>query len=250
MNRKRVLWPLLLAAAFSLGVLVAQVQAANIFLPLVAKASTGQETPTPSGTVRVVNLHHYVRGATHHFLGEVVNETGYTVGIGDVKIDLFDADGVLVGTVRVACLAGVIPPGQRVPFETYESSLWPFVLLTSTVPWWEVDYLTIEQKALTKGDDRWVVTALVRNQLPYRVDWVVFGAVLYGSSGEVIGYDQPRQEHVDLGPGEMMQTTHSFWDWDWDTSVEPVGCAAFAVPCGRSGLAVMEQGQQQEAEER
>jgi len=237
-----------LVATFSLGVLVARVEAASIFLPLVAKASTGQETPTPSGTVRVVNLHHYVWGATHYFLGEVVNETGHTVGIEDVKIDLFDADGVLVGTVRVGCLADVIPPGQRVPFETAESSLWPFVSLTSTVPWWEVDYLTIERKALAKADDHWVVTALVRNQLPYTVDRVVFGAVLYGSSGHVIGYDYPWEEYVELGPGETMQTTHTFYDWEWDASIEPVGCAAFAVPYGRGGLSLMERGHDQDGE--
>jgi len=38
MNRKRLFWPLLSAAAFALGVLAAHVQAANIFSPLVARA--------------------------------------------------------------------------------------------------------------------------------------------------------------------------------------------------------------------
>ena len=269
MKRKRTASALLLVAAFALGVLTARAQAGDLFLPLVARAETEQETPTatptptstptptatatatptptvaPSATVRVVNLHHYVSGATHYFLGEVVNETAYTIGIGDVTINLFDLDGVLVGTVRVGCLHDVIPPGERVPFGTYESSLWPFVSLTSTVPWWQLDYLTIERKELTKTGDHWAVTALVRNQLPFRVDRVLFGAVLYGSSGHVIGYDSPWTESVDLGPGEVLQTTHTFYSWDWDTSLEPVGCAVFAVPSGRGFYLLTEQEHEQ-----
>ena len=69
MNRKRMLWPLLLVAAFALGVLTAQVHAGDVFFPLVAKASTGM--------VRVENVHEHTSDREGY--GELVNDTGCTV---------------------------------------------------------------------------------------------------------------------------------------------------------------------------
>ena len=91
------------------------------------------------------------------------------------------------------------------------------------------------------------MVATVRNQLPVRVQTLAVGMVLYAPTGQVIGYDDPWEHLGPLAPGDTLVVTHTFDSWDWDTSVEPVGCAAFAVPCGGDRYLLLEQGQQQEA---
>lgn len=279
MNRKRVLWPLLLVAAFGLGVIVAQVQADSIFLPLVASASTGEETstptttatpttplptatpitpvptstvtpmptaiPPPSGTVRVENVHYNASG--YEFLGELVNETACTVRASRVTLYLFDGMHQPVGTETGRSMAPILLSGQRTPFEVYWYDPFPawdsYVIVAD---WDPIDRLTIESAVLTKGRyDLWQVTATVRNQLPVRVQSLTVGMVLYGPEGQVIGYDKSWESLGPLAPEDTLVVTYGFYDWEWDPSIEPVGCAVFAVPSGGSLYSLMEQEHEQ-----
>jgi len=236
MNRKRVLWPLLLAAAFGLGVLVAQVQAASIFLPLVAKASTGQETPTPSGTVRVVSVHYYAQTYGGRFYGELVNETPNTVCLAGVTLYLLDADGLPVNSYEASPMASILAPGERTPFLV--ASLFGFPDWASYVvyvAWDPIGSLAVESVLLTETEHgNWQVTATVRNQLPVRVKSLAVGMVLYRPTGEIVGYDDYGGSLGPLAPGDTLEVTYTFNRWNWDISIEPVGCAAFAVPSGGS----------------
>lgn len=250
MNRKRMLWPLLLAAAFGLGVLAARVQAGAIFLPLVARAWDGEPmaTPVPPGTVRVVSVHYYVHiyGSTL-FWGELVNETPYTVCLAGVTLSLLDADGLPVRSYEGSPMASILAPGERTPFlvDPY-SGIQAWSSYVVYVGWDPIESLSIESAVLTEtehGD--WQVTASVRNQLPVRVKSLAVGMVLYAPSGEVVGYDDPRELLGPLAPGGTLTVTHTFDSWDWDVSIEPVGCAALAVPSGSSLDLLKEQGHEQ-----
>jgi len=247
MNRKRVLWPLLLAAAFALGVLAAQVQAASIFLPLVAKASTGQETPTPTpqDMVRVQNVHYYA--SKQRFYGELVNETTCTVSAARVTLYLLDEDGLPVTNKTGYPMASILSPGERTPFQVYWYDTLPaWDSYVVVVHWDPTHLLTVESAVFTKGDyGGWKVTARVRNQLPVRVQTLAVGTVLYGPSGQLVGYNDPSGHLGPLDPGDTLTLTHLFDHWNWDTSIEPVGCAAFAVPSGGFALSVMEEGYEQ-----
>lgn len=254
MNRKRVLWPLLLAAAFGLGVLAAQVQAGAIFLPLVARASPGQETPTPppSGTVIVESVHYYRYLLTYHFYGELVNDTDCTVSVGRVTLYLLDADGLPI-TNKTACpMAPILSPGERTPFQIYwygpvydPRPAWDSYVVQ--VDWDPIDRLTLESAVLTPGKyPSWLVIAELRNQLPVSVQASV-GAVLYGPSGEIIGYHDPLELQEPLLPGATVTVMRTFTLFEWDASIEPEACAAFAIPSGGSCLPLMDQAQEQEA---
>jgi len=153
MNRKRVLWPLLLAAAFSLGVLVAQVQAGAIFLPLVARASTGQETPTPTGTVRVVSVHY--DALKQGFYGELVNETACTVHVPRVYLYLLDADGLPVADNLATLKVRFISPGERMPFHLDWGNLppaWDSNVIAIALTWSPIERLTVERPQLVEGE--------------------------------------------------------------------------------------------------
>jgi len=227
MNRKRVLWPLLLTAAFALGVLAAQVQAANIFLPLVARASTG---PTSSGTVRVENVH--CHWGDKEWYGELVNETDCTVSAPRVAMSLLDEGGLLVGNATGYSMAPLLAPGERTPFVVRwynHPGDWESYVIS---PEWDpVDRLSVESALRSSGKSGWwIMTATVCNQLPVRVNSVAVGMVVYGPSGEVIGYDGPREVLGPLDPGDTLVVTHNFYWYDWEGEDEPVSCAAFAVP--------------------
>jgi len=222
---RRVLKALaLLALGFILGLAATQAQAGTVFLPFIANA--GAEVD--GATVEVTNLHHYVSDGWHRFLGEVVNETPYTVSIGWVTIYLLDANGLPVASESGYPLTSVIPPGERVPFRESVESLPPFHSIVGSVPWCPADHLAIESKELTEQGSSWVVTVRIRNQLSVRVDSVRVGAVLYGPSGQAIGY---RRTYDGLGPLEPGQTlTASLGIYDWDTSITPTSCGVIAFP--------------------
>lgn len=243
MNRNKVLWPLLLAAAFTLGVLAAQVQAGAIFLPLVANAWDGEPvaTPPPTGTVRVKNVHYYA--SRYEMWGELVNNTPCTVTAWGVRLYLLDVDRLPVADARGYSLAPILLPGERTPFRAYWYAPLPaWDSYVAVVHWDPVDRLTIDSAVFTKDEyGACRVTATVRNQLPVRVGALSVGLVLYGPSGQVVGYDDPWERLGPLSPGDTLEVAHTFRYYDWDTSVEPVACAAFAVPCGGSLYSLMEQ---------
>ncbi len=111
MNRKRVFWPLLLVGAFSLGVLAARVQAGTIFLPLVARASTAEDT------VRAENVHY--QASQDVFYGELVNNTACTVSAARVTISLRNAEGRYVAGKTGYTLVPILRLGERTPFRVY-----------------------------------------------------------------------------------------------------------------------------------
>lgn len=222
MNRKRVLWPLLLVGAFALGVLVAQVQAGTIFLPLVARASTG--------TVSVENVHWQWRDRKYY--GELVNETSSTVSASRVAMYLLDGEGLPVASAMGYSMAPLLSPGERTPFVVRWYDPLPEWESYVIYPEWDpVDRLTVESALRSSGKSGWwIMTATVHNQLPVRVESVAVGMVVYGSSGEVIGYDGPREVLGPLDPGDTLEVSHNFYWYDWEDEDEPVSCAAFAVP--------------------
>ena len=243
MNRKRVLWPLLLVATFSLGVIVAQVQADSIFLPLVASASTGEETPTPSGTVRVENVHISSSMFMSYLRGELVNESGHAIHAAGVLAYLMDADGLPVANAIGRSMAPILLPGERTPFEVRQSGHWPAWDSYVVYPQWApIDRLAIESVVLTETEfGNWHVAATVHNQLPVWVETAEVGMVLYGPAGEVVGYAHGHTSLGPFAPGETLVARHTFDHWDWHASVEPVGCAAFAVPSTSSVYLLLEQ---------
>ncbi len=222
MNRKRVLSPLLLAAAFALGVLTARVQAGAIFLPLVAKASTG--------TVRVENVHCHF--GDREWYGELVNETGCTVNAPRVAMSLLDDAGLVVANATGYSMAPLLAPGVRTPFVVrWYNHPYDWESYVISPEWDPVERLTVESALRTSGKSGWwIMTATVCNQLPVRVKSVAVGMVVYGPSGEVIGYDGPREVLVPLDPGDTVSVTQNFFWYDWEAGDEPVACAAFAVP--------------------
>jgi len=250
MNRKRVLWPLLLAAAFALGVLAARVQAGAIFLPLVVRAWDGEPvaTPAPSAMIRAESVHYHA--LRQCFYGELVNETACTVSMAEVTLYLLDADGLPIGDQTGYLMAPILSPGERTPFQVYWLGIIPtWDSYVVTVQWDPIDRLTIEGTQLVEGESGGCqVIATVCNQLPVRVQALAVGMVLYAPTGEVIGYDDPWGVLGPLAPGDRVVVSHTFDKWDWDASIEPVGCAAFAVPSGGLGLSVTEQGHDQDGE--
>lgn len=252
MNCKRVLWPLLLVAAFGLGVIVAQVQAGAIFLPLVARASTGEETPTPPppGTVMVQSVHY--DASKQRFYGELVNYTACTVSASGVILYLLNADGLPVANMTGYSMAPLLAPGERTPFRVYWYDPLPAWDSYLIYPDWDpVERLTVQSAAFTERQyGGWQLTVTVHNQLPVRVESLTLGIVVYAVAGEVIGYDARAELLGPLDPGGTLEVQHTFYPWDWDAEDQPVACAAFAIPSRALRLSVMEQGQQQEAEER
>lgn len=234
MRTKRALWSLALAFVFGLGVLAAQVRA-DLFLPLVWGVGA-QTTPTPtvepSGMVRVVNLHcHASEGQVY---GELVNETAHTVRVEGVNMYLVDAEGLPVGNQTGSAMVPLLLPGQRTPFVVdCRDGLpaWdPHVIYVS---WDPIDRLTVESASLTRWlGDWWEVTAVVRNQLSVRVESLRVGAVLYGPSGDVVGYDEswPWESLGPLEPEETLTTTFGFSAYNWDTSITPTSCGVIAFP--------------------
>lgn len=243
MNRKKALWPLLLAAAFTLGVLAAQVQAATIFLPLVARASTGEETPTPPppNTVMVQGVHAHWRDK--EWYGELVNYTTCTVSARGVTMYLLDADGLPVGNATGYSMAPILLPGQRTPFRVSwynHPGDWDSYVI---YPKWDpIDRLTVESALHSSGKSGWwIVAATVRNQLPVRVESITLGIVVYGPSGEVIAYDERAESLGPLDPGQTVDVAHNFFWYDWADEDHPVACAAFAVPSAASWFSSLQQ---------
>lgn len=146
-----------------------------------------------------------------------------------MTIYLLDADGPPVDSESGYPLTGILPPGGRVPFRESVESSPPFASLVASVSWHPADHLTIESKELTPSEwDGWVVRARIRNHLSVRVDSVGVGAVLYGPSGQVVGY---RRTYDGLGPLEPGQTlTASLGIYDWDSSIAPTSCGVVAFP--------------------
>jgi len=102
------------------------------------------------------------------------------------------------------------------------------------IPWDPMARLSIVSKELTHEeypwDDRWTVTAEVRNDLSVRVNSFRVGAVLYGPSGKVIGYRYAYSALGPLQPGETLTTSIAFSSYDWVASIEPTECAVVAIP--------------------
>lgn len=243
MNRKRVLWPLVLAATFALGVLAAQVHAGAIFLPLMAKASTDEETPTPppSGTVRVENVQ--LDSSQSAYYGELLNDTGCTVHVSRVLMSLLRAEHLPVVNMTGYCMAPLLSPGERTPFRVpWYADPYSYESYLIQPDWQPVDRLTIESAVLTemKGGVLFF-RATVRNQLLVPVKSVSVGIVLYNLAGEVIAYDGPRHVLRALDPGDTLEVWHTFFGYlDPDPGMSTT-CAAFAVPSGDLGLSAMEQ---------
>lgn len=241
--RRRALNLVLLVVGFALGCLVTAQAEGGVFLPIVLKASTGASEPTPAPTptvpggptVRAVNVHYYAD--KEKFFGEVVNETPYTVGLEELTLYLLDA-GVPVGSERGYPLTSVLGPGESTPFRVswYDSvPQWDSYLVH--VAWDPTARLTVVSKELTHEeypwDDWWTVTAEVRNDLSVRVNSFRVGAMLYGPSGEVVGYDYTYSALGPLQPGETLTTSITFitfFSYEWDTSIEPTDCGVLAVP--------------------
>lgn len=240
MNRKRLLWPLLLMGAFALGVLAAQVQVGTIFLPLVAKASTG---PTSSGTVSAENVH--CHRTQRECYGELVNETGCMVTAPRVAMYWLDDDGLSVNKMTGRSMAPLLAPGERTPFVVrWYDPLPDSQSYLIYVQWEPVDRLAVDSAFQTTGKSGlWIMTATVRNQLPVRLKSVAVGMVVYNASGEVVGYDGPRELLVPLDPGDTINVSRFFSERDWGDGVEPVGCAAFAIPTEGHRLLLLEQEQ-------
>ncbi|GAI80384.1 unnamed protein product [marine sediment metagenome] len=243
MNRKTLFWPLLLAAAFTLGVLAAQVHAGAIFLPLVTRAWDGEPvaTPPPPGTVMVQSVHY--DASKQRFYGELVNYTACTVTASGVTLYLLNADGLPVANMTGYSMAPLLAPGERTPFRVYwydPLPAWDSYLIYPD--WHPVERLTVQSAAFTERQyGGWQLTVTVHNQLPVRVESLTLGIVVYGIAGEVIGYDARAEVLGPLEPGGTLEVEHIFYPWDWDAEDQPVACAAFAIPCGGSLYSLMEQ---------
>jgi len=247
-KRTRMLSALLLVVAFALGVLAASVQAGDVFLPLVVGANTVQETPTPLGTVKVENVHY---DASHEvFYGELVNETPCTVSAAGVTLYLLDADGLPIGNETGDSMAPILLPGERTPFRVrwYDTiPTWDSYVVT--VYWDPIDRLTIERMDATEDwYGTWAGTAVVRNQLPVRVQALRVGMVLTGCNGQVIGYTMPWDIFGPLAPGDVLTVTQTFYSGTRDNYAKAWGCAAFAVPCGGDRYSLLGQGEQRGVE--
>ena len=231
-RRTRTLSALLLVVAFALGVLAASVQADDVFLPLLVTASTSQQTPTPSlpGTVRAVNLHFNPTRQT--FYGELINETLCTVSVGQITLYLLDEAGLPLANVRGMPMISMILSGEHMPFQVSPYDPLPsWSTYTVGVAWDPIDSLTIEHAWFwlsARGDPS--VTAVVRNQLPVRVQALRVGTVLTGPNGQIIGYHESWEALGPLASGNVLTATNTFYPWEWDDHILPVGCAAFAVP--------------------
>jgi len=182
---------LALAVVFGLGVLAAQVRA-DLFLPLVMGGSAQvTPTPTPSGTVKVVNLHHHVWGSTTgdikaYIFGELWNDTAHTVDVQRVTLRLLDTSGEPISGRRYPRkVFRSIPPGEKAPFECSFSVSTPVAFVSvvcSDIEWWPSVALEVEKHELLEWGDCWVATGQVRNQLPVTVTSRNV-AILYDSAG-------------------------------------------------------------------
>lgn len=198
----------------SLGLVIGSVvgayaQGNELFLPAVATARLSQPT------VRLVNVR-FAAAQYSAFLGEVLNETTFTVRVHRIALYLLDGSGLPIGSAGGRPFTEVLPPGAKVPFKAscYQCPSW--TSLSHRVGWDPVDHLLVTRKELsqTSSWDR-SLTVWVQNPLSVAVHRPRVAGVLYTASGQVLACDQAdgSKSPEALQPGETFSTTISFYLW-------------------------------------